>query len=213
MISTAARSNLDTYILALARFGDDLTLDDFRTKAIEAAKRTAIKVRRYVTLGSIFFLLLTLSILVAQVWLRGAEPSAAMLSAAAWSFALGGLGAVASIFLHLLKMLPQQSFNASDEFEVIGRIVLGCLFSTILSITLVPNVREFFAALENPKMMTSATTGPLALLPFLLGYSIPLVLRILEKVIQAVELTIGAEDRRAAIPTVRSQSRARRRVS
>jgi hypothetical protein len=114
--------------------------------------------------------------------------------AALWALTLGGLGAVASIFLHVLKLMPQETLRSSDEFEVIGRLVLGCLFSTILAMTLAaPQIASFFEALRAGGKLES---GVILLLPFLAGYSIPLVLKLLEKAIRAVELTIGIDDRR-----------------
>jgi len=84
---------------------------------------------------------------------------------------------------------------------VIGRIVLGCLFSTILAITLAASpIVLFFNSLHSLDCSVAAKCklegGPMLLLPFLAGYSITLVLGLLEKAIRAVELTIGIEDRR-----------------
>ena len=191
-----AREELDRCIQVLARLSDDVTLDDFRPAAILAARDTARRVRRYVVVGGFSFLTLALGTIVVQAGLTGRPPWAAMISAAAWSFALGGIGVIASIFVHLLKLIPQQSLNTADEFDVLGRVILGCLFSTIMSVTLIPDVVRFFASLESLNPQTAPTSGALVLLPFLLGYSIPLALRILEKVIQAVEIAIGADDRR-----------------
>jgi hypothetical protein len=114
--------------------------------------------------------------------------------AALWALSLGGLGAVASIFLHVLKLMPQETLRSSDEFEVIGRLVLGCLFSTILAMTLAaPQIAGFFSTLRAGGKIDGGVT---LLLLFLAGYSIPLLLRLLEKVIRAIELTIGLDDRR-----------------
>jgi hypothetical protein len=56
-----------------------------------------------------------------------------------------------------------------------------------------PQIAGFFTALRAGDKLEG---GVVLLLPFLAGYSIPLVLRLLEKVIRAVELTIGIDDRR-----------------
>lgn len=204
-----ARSQLDQYVQALARLGDGLTLNDFRSEAIKEAQRIGRRVQFQAVLMSVVFLTLTIGVLIAQYWLH--DSKATPIFAAVWSLALGGLGAVASIFLHLLKLMPQQTFNSSDQFEFFGRILLGCLFSMVLSITLVDDVYGFMnslAALErNPK-----DRFPMALAPFILGYSIPLVLRLLEKITQAVELTIGVEDRRTTATLSRVGRRSNQRT-
>jgi len=194
--SARDRASLDEAIQGLARVSRPLTIDDFRTKTLKQASQTALRIRVYIVCSSLIFLTATLSVLLAQGAVQPTTPNAEI-SAALWSFSLGGLGAVSSIFLHLLKLAPQQSINSGDEFEVVGRIILGCLFATVLSITLSRRISDFFLWLEGQKT-GSTPNGPMTLLPFLLGYSIPLVLRIIEKVIQAVEVTIGAEDTRSS---------------
>jgi hypothetical protein len=208
-----ARAALDEYIQTLARLGDGLTLNDFSTVHILQAPKTARRVKAYILIASAVFMGLAFWALI-----FGQSPIAyikddqgnqrfLMQYAALWALALGGLGATASIFIHVLRLMPQETLlRTSDEFEVVGRIVLGFLFSTILALTLVPQeIAGFFQSLNTPKDMKSGIT---LLLPFLAGYSIPLVLKLLEKAIRAVELTIGLDDPRD--PTMR---RAARRIS
>ena len=178
---------------------DGMTLDDFRSAQILQSVRTAKRVRVYIVVASLFFMAIAFgTIFYAQnpelLVKSGAAQKYDMSIAALWASALGGLGAVASIFLHVLKLMPQETLRSSDEFEVIGRLLLGCLFSTILAMTLAaPQIAGFFTALRAGEKIDG---GVILLLPFLAGYSIPLVLRLLEKVIRAVELTIGLDDRR-----------------
>jgi hypothetical protein len=56
-------------------------------------------------------------------------------------------------------------------------------------------IAKFFDALETNGELKE---GSILLVPFLAGYSIPLVLRLLEKVIRAVELTVGTDESRDA---------------
>ena len=200
------RVALDLQIQQLASLAGGLTLEDFRLRQILRAARTASRVRIYILVVSVVFLLLAIGVLFiaqeadAATSVIAAEKVKAtkysMWIAATWALALGGLGAVASIFLHVLKLLPQQTLRTSDEFEVIGRIILGCLFSTILATTLVASqLAGFFGQLKEGKIPDG---GAVLLLPFLAGYSITLVLNLLDKAIRAVELTIGLEDRRSA---------------
>lgn len=190
------RAALDDYIKRLVVLTNGLTIDDFRTRHILAARRTAFRVRVYIVVASvIFFAILFYVLFSATQKSDAAGASHTAVLAAAWGFSLGGLGAVASIFLHILKLVPQMTLKQNDEFEVFGRIVLGCLFSTIFSMTL--TAKPLIAFFESLSTKT-VEGGPTLLLPFLAGYSITLVLGLLEKAVRAAELTIGIEDRREA---------------
>lgn len=206
-----ARALLDEYIQSLVKLGEGLSLDDFRAQAIEEARFRTVRIRRGIVGMSATFMLLTFAVLVAQMHPLSRTPEGVVLSVAAWCLAVGGIGAVANLFLHIMKLAPQPSVVISDVFEFYGRIVLGCLFSTILSLTLIKDIEQFFYALHGGFASADAKTGPLALAPFLFGYSIPLVLRILEKIVQAIEITIGAEDRRVPVTKARSTRRTVRR--
>lgn len=211
--SPKARAALDSYIEALTSLTDGLTLDDFRIETLIKAQQASIRVRRLVQrLNAIFmllvFLILICAPLIAQINLpfvsNGAERFA-LFFGALWALALGGLGAVASIYLHVLKVRVQEALRTTDEFEVKGRIFLGCLFATVLAITLTATeLNTFFAALikapSNAADSIPKGEGGLKLLmPFLAGYSLPLVLKLLEKAIQSIELTLGLDDPKAIV--------------
>jgi hypothetical protein len=193
-----ARAALDKIMLKLAPLGDTLTIEDFRTDTQIRTKRTAQTVRMVIVIGSILFLTLALAVIFFQSTGKAAEVGLVVnkiFSAALWAFALGGLGAIASIFIVVLNLIPQQTLRTSDLFEVIGRIILGCIFGTILATTIVVHeVTAFFDTLRSGEIPNS---GILLLLPFLAGFSITLVLNLFEKIIRAIELTIGIDDRRA----------------
>jgi hypothetical protein len=198
-----ARAALDKYIEALASMADGLTLEDFRAARIVQSRRTERRVKFQIVIASALFMALAIgSVFTAQYHVlqplsQHSESQYNMSAATLWALALGGLGAVASIFLHVLKLMPQETLRASDEFEVLGRLVLGCLFGTILAMTIAATeIAQFFAALGGDK---EPKGGSILLVPFLAGYSIPLVLRMLEKVIRAVELTIGTEESRDVV--------------
>lgn len=207
------RALLDEYIQSLVPLGDGLTLDDFRSQALQQARVRAGRIRAHLALLSAVFLFLTFSVLAAQLHGDSGRPQVIMLSVAAWGFAVGGLGAVANLFLHVMKLAPQPAVVIADTFELYGRILLACLFSTILSITLIDDLPRFFQVLNGQINMTEAGAkiGPLALAPFLFGYSLALVLRILEKIIQAIEITLGVDDRRSPAVRARSTRRQTRR--
>jgi hypothetical protein len=198
--TSVARAALDSYIQQLAELGDGLTLDDFRSEKIAQAQRVARFVRKSLLWTSALFMVLALGVLAAQTVLpKDRDPSYDLISASVWALGLGGLGAVSSIFLHVLRLLPEDTLRTSDEFEIVGRLVLGCLFSTIIAITVAATpMTTFFQSLHSIQSdgKIHVEGGVQLLLPFLAGYSLPLVLRILEKAIRAVELTIGTDDPR-----------------
>ncbi|MEM5315564.1 hypothetical protein [Paraburkholderia sp. JHI869] len=208
--SAQDRADLDEYIKILTRLGDGISINDFRREAIAEAGRTNRRVKMFVCSGSAVFLMLMVIALAIPV-LNIQVHRFGMLLVVLWSLSLGGLGAVANTFLHLLKMVPQQTLNTSDFFEVVGRTMLGCLFSVVLSLTLFPEIRQFLESLNSTVENPGKAAGMIALAPFLLGYSIPLVLRLLDKVIQAIELTVGAEDRRMSANAPRTGRQAGRR--
>jgi uncharacterized membrane protein YjfL (UPF0719 family) len=210
-LSAQNRAKLDSFIKALTRLGDGLTIDDFRKEAMADAQRTRQRVKSFVCWGAAFFLLLVLIEFSIPLFVIKPHTYLVFLILL-WAFALGGLGAITNTFLHLLKMVPQETLNTSDFFEVIGRTTLGCLFSTVLSITLFPEqIGKFIESFTSPVSQSNTTAGAIALAPFLLGYSIPLVLRLLDKAIQAIELTVGAEDRRTSPSAARVTRQPNRR--
>jgi hypothetical protein len=198
--SPEARAQLDAYMQELAILGDGLSVDDFRIAQSVRAKRTALLVRLILLGASFGFMYLALRTLVFEgsgvaLGERTLNAKDNLYVAAIWALALGGLGAVASIFINVLKLIPQQTLGTSDLFEVIGRIVLGCLFSVILATTVVAS--ELIMFFQKVRSSEIPTSGLILLLPFLAGYSITLVLNLLEKAIRAIETTIGLDDRRA----------------
>jgi hypothetical protein len=196
-MNASDRTKLDEAIAALSEVGGGLNIDDFKLRQIESAKHTAKKIRSWVMIFGCIFLSLAFSVIYfASLPNNGDGVKPLFVYAGIWAIALGGLGAITSIFLDILKLIPQQMLRSSDEFEVFVRIMLGVLFSFILSMTILSgDIKSFFEQMS--KSASIPKQGALLLTPFLLGYSLPLVLGLLDKAIKAVELTIGIEDRRA----------------
>lgn len=187
------RAALDQYIKELAQIGDGLTLEEFRSRSIARARRIEARVRFILYGAGLVFM----AAMLAELIFYRSYPPNGLLWIVVWAMAMGGLGAIASIFLHILRLMPQEAMQQAEEMHVLGRIFLGCLFSLILGLTLVPDaLLDFFRYLGNPQQVGPRGGGAKLLLPFLCGYSIPLVLGLLGKAIQAVEITIGMDDRR-----------------
>src|SRR5574338_335353 len=199
-VTADARVRLDRYIGELVRLGDGLTVDDFRRESMLRAADSARRVRRLLVYGTVSFLVLLVFTLVLQfVYVSTHSPIPVIIAVSIWSFALGGLGAVASLFTRVLKLTPEQAISASDEFEVIGRMILGSIFSMIISTALNEDLSNFFRWLQQAELGENPPAphqSILMLAPFLLGYSIPLALAVLQKFLAAIELVFGIDDQR-----------------
>lgn len=189
------RAELDRYIRVLAQVSGDLTIDDFRESAVQRALRAGANVRRLLyVLGGAF--MIALIILFAFPNTVGDNRFRWVV---VWALSLGGLGGVAHVLLHVLRLIPQQQpQQRAEEMEVVGRIFLGCLFSIVLTLALFAGPLWAFAddiiGAEQPTESGRAVAQ--LLFPFLCGYSVPLVLGLLDKFIQAVELTLALNDLR-----------------
>lgn len=191
------RAALDEHIKNLVALAGGLTLDDFRPARAEAAKQIEALVRRHIVLATLLFIAVLFVVLVGAGF---SDQNSKMFWVGLWGLSLGGLGAVANIFLQLLRLVPQETLKSKDRFEVGGRIVLGCLFGSIFAITMVAKpIIDLFSSMQTQLPASDWKTGGLLLLPFLAGYSITLVLGLIEKTVRAIQLTIGIEDDREAV--------------
>lgn len=207
--SAEARTRLDNSSRALAAVAREkrlfLTLDDFHPDKIAQAARAEWRIRRslllwtFALLGLIVFVLI-FGTIYRIAWSTNMGPesslsgsvSLAALYAGIWSFAMGGLGAVANLFSVYLRLLPAEALRESDAFEVNGRILLGCLFSTVLSLTVLANsVTTFFEQLAAPGALQG---GINLLIPFGVGYAIPFALALMQRFIRALEFIFGIDE-------------------
>lgn len=199
------RTELDRAIGVLVRLGDDVTLDDFRTANLEATQRTNQRVRIIAFYGSLTFLALTL-------WMYGSAAPSGRLDFAVLGFAAGGLGATVSLFVSLLKLNPDEPFKAADEFDMIGRIIVGCALSTMLTPAIAQNVApELMSKGVVTRQSVDATrAAALALAPFLFGYSTEFSLRLLDRTVQTMIAFFGGDDRRPPPTSRRTRRRGRK---
>ena len=203
MVAAADRSELDSYILALAQAAGDLTIEEFREAAVQRADRARRRTQWLLSWLGVGFILAVV-MLFAFPDLLGKNRFRWVL---VWALSLGGLGGVAHVLLHVLGLAQEQVHQKPEEIAVFGRIFLGCLFSIVLTLAAFASQIWMFAddvmAARAPAANGRAV-APL-LFPFLCGYSIPLVLGLLDKFIQAVSLTLAINEL-----TPKRRARARR---
>ena len=131
-----------------------------------------------------------------------------------WTLSLGGLGAAASLGVNALAIRTDATFDVNDQALVVLRLVVGAVFAFVIALVFSWNsFAQFISMLQAATSVApSETTRPspnsldiagLLLLPFLLGFSTPLVLTILERFIVSVETFFGA---RVAVPSGRVDS-------
>lgn len=118
------------------------------------------------------------------------------------SIGLGLLGSVVFGLFYVLKVVPQQVFDVSDEFSNYARFLVGGLLGWFVYFAL---VQEEFAKAFGPGNPNMKELAPWLMLPFLVGYSSSLAVGILNKMLKAVEITLGLEDRRELTFTQRKQ--------
>jgi hypothetical protein len=201
-----ARTRLDKCSRALATVAREkrlfLNLDDFLPEKLAQAVRAQQLIRR-----SLHFWVAVLLQLIFLVLLLGAfselrdtpfsifgSVRMAVLYAGIWSFAMGGLGAVVYLFSVYLRLLPTEALRESDAFEVNGRILLGCLFSTVLSLTVLANSMTTFFEQLFKKSVVAPDGSVNLLIPFGVGYAIPFALALMQRIIHALEFIFGLDE-------------------
>jgi hypothetical protein len=189
------RAALDQYIRDLAQVSGDLTIDDFREVAVQRALRADANVRALLYLVGAACMIAIVTLFAFPEIVGGNRFGWVVV----WALSLGGLGGVAHVLLHVLRLAPQQQAQQRfEEMEVVGRIFLGCLFSIVLTLALFAGPLWAFAddVIRASQPADSGRAVAQLLFPFLCGYSVPLVLGLLDKFIQAVELTLALNDLR-----------------
>jgi hypothetical protein len=125
-----------------------------------------------------------------------------------WTVAQGGLGACAFLGTRVatkrLEKTPldilADSMEITDKSILKIRIILGCLFSSLIGIPIASfSLDKIGDALYPPQ--GGATLNPsdfaLMILPFMVGFSTNLVLAILERAVEAIRTLFGIGEKRA----------------
>lgn len=123
-----------------------------------------------------------------------------------WTLALGILGAAASLGVNALAIKSDATFDVTDRALVILRVVIGAVFAFVLSLmftwdsfgSFTSDIGSGISISERGDLLDTAWR---LLLPFLLGFSTPLVLTILERFIVSIETFFGARVANPAPPS------------
>lgn len=183
------RVQLDRAVLHLTQEGDVL-LDEFRPDIFERNRSTRRIIRRGCVSAGCAFLVLAF----ATLFLRILEPRlTTSIPVAFWAISMGGLGSVTSMIIAQTKGDTRRTYPPGAIYDAIGRIMLGILFSFAISTTAIH--AEVSGLFENPPGSFGFWQSSMQLLPFVIGYSLPLALGILDKVVRAIAAAFGIDDK------------------
>jgi len=156
---------------------------------------------------TILFLLLGLSVSLSAVGLIfddrigqiACNGAGAHLSGTLWTHlvaaSLGLLGSTTYVFFTLTNILSESAFDENDAFSSYARLVLGPAFGWLFFFIVAPLI-------ASPKVI------PLIIaVPFVAGFSTRLVIGIINQLIQAIELTLGLDDKRSELKSRAGRSR------
>jgi hypothetical protein len=112
-----------------------------------------------------------------------------------WLAALGAIGSISFLGMNALAVQSDVTFDITNRRLLILRIVLGALFGIVLTLPFgFQSFKEFLGDLVTNKPQDTtiyAKQSVLLLLPFVLGFSTPLVIMILNQFVQAGQLFFG----------------------
>jgi hypothetical protein len=98
---------------------------------------------------------------------------------------LGVLGASLFSMYNLIGIVNERALASEDSFSEVIRLVLGAIVGWVF----------FFAFSQAAFEPGAKVSNMLVLLPFLAGFSTKLVVGIINKAIQAVQMTLGLDDK------------------
>ncbi len=113
-----------------------------------------------------------------------------------WLATTGGLGSAAFIYVNALSIQVDPTVDFISPGMVQMRVVLGMLFAVVLALPFGFQAFQTFVANLLPKTPAGpldVKDGLLLLLPFILGFSTPLVLSILNRFVQSAQTFFGVQ--------------------
>ena len=131
-----------------------------------------------------------------QVWFYCAEQAYKVLffiGFLAWVAALGGIGSIAFIGMNALTVQEDATFDITNKKLIGLRVVLGALFAVVLTLPFgYHSFSVFITTLHGAHPIPEpSTTSITLLLPFVLGFSTPLVIMILNQSVEGVQTFFG----------------------
>jgi hypothetical protein len=139
--------------------------------------------------------------LLASIALSGSQDYKVLFIACfiSWLATMGGLGSAAFIYVNALSIQVDPTVDVISLPLVMMRVVLGALFAVILALPFgYQSFQKFGQNLFVPNSTVDLSEGLLLLLPFILGFSTPLVLSILNRFVQSAQTFFGVREQSEA---------------
>jgi hypothetical protein len=196
--SASNRARLDKAVIRITEVTLPVTLDSVSVGGAGGGRSYGRFRRSLLAVGS---LLLVALVIVSASFKLGGPLVEFEVAGALLAILLGWLGAALFAFFYVLRIIPEQAFNPSDEFSNYARLFVGGLLGLIVYIG--PG-RDHIDA-----VMLSSTNEEYIwlMLPFMVGYSTSLALGILNKLVQAIETIFSIQDDRQRPSKVRHLGR------
>jgi hypothetical protein len=183
-----AKSKLDAALVALTSITFPITVYTLED-SLGPTRYNAFK-RRLLYIGLIALLvamisLVGISIVTETRWIS-------QVSASVLAISLGLLGAVVYSFFSVLRVVPAQTFDQTDEYALYARLELGVLLGWVFYFGF---ARAAYEALASNRDKSQALY---LMIPFIAGYSTKFVVGVLERIMAALMVALGIEDKKEA---------------
>ena len=186
-ITSEKRIKFDRALSELTRLTFPVTIDTLSSESESIEYQRFKKVLFLTGILTLFVAILGFSLSVAPIKNIPAQVGNSILA-----LSLGLLGAVVYSLFNVLRVIPPQAFNPTDEYANYARLLLGLLLGWVFYFTFA--LDKFQKLCDVEKIIKSDAIY--LLIPFVAGYSTKFVISILERVILALETAIGVEDKR-----------------
>lgn len=115
-----------------------------------------------------------------------------------WIVTVGALGSIAFILVNALGIQVDPTVDVTDRDSTMFRILLGALFSVILTLPFgYQSFQHFNDQILNPnKAIIDPKEATLLLMPFLFGFSTSLVLTVLNRLVESVQTFFGVSTKK-----------------
>ena len=186
-LTATDRTKLDTVIEQLTAVTLPITIDSISDKP-ESDDYKDFK-RLLIKLGGLSLILAILGFSLSAAsakwtWIPREDTDSIL------AIGLGLLGAVVYSLFNVLSVVPAQAFNPDDIYYNKARLFLGVLLGWLFYFAFAMKVYRKLPIIEAPKDVL------ILLVPFMAGYSTKFVVGVLERVIAALEITLGIEEKR-----------------
>ena len=118
-----------------------------------------------------------------------------------WGISVGAIGAVSFLYVNALSIQIDKNVDITNKNFITMRIILGALFGVVLDLPLgYPGFAKFCDSLAKyePSVPSSnqidVAGAALLLLPFLIGFSAPLMISILNRLVDAIQNLFGIKN-------------------